>query len=1012
VELDDQHETRKTVTVLFCDLVGSTSLGEGMDPEALRRLLMRYYDEMRAIVERHGGLVEKFIGDAVMAVFGVPATHEDDALRAVKAAVEMRGRLGELSVELEPGYGLALAARTGINTGEVVAGDSARGHALVTGDVVNVAARLEQAAAAGEILIGDTTRRLVENAVELEEVGVLELKGKNVPVAAWRVLAVREGELPVARRLDAPLVGRAGELAQLRDAFERAVHERTPYLFTVLGVPGIGKTRLARELVASLAGDALVLTGRCLSYGEGITYQPLREVVRDATGSDSPEAVLALLAKEPDSERVAEMLGAALGTGGEEVAAGEIAWATRRLLESLASRHPVLVVFEDVHWAEPTFLDLVEYVADLAADAPLLLLCSARPDLLDARPGWAGGKANATTIRLEALPPGEAGELLDSLAAEADIPESARLRVADAAEGNPLFLEQLVAMLAEEPLATDELRVPPTIDALLAERLERLAGEERAVLERAAVLGREFRIDTLSPLLPEASVIGAPRVLEGLVRKQFLRLQRAAEGDTFRFRHVLIQSAAYRSLPKELRAGLHERVASALDVAGGGEVDELVGYHLEQAFSARSSLGFADEQTLAVGRRAGELLAVSGRRAFARGDVPAVVNLFGRAARLLPPDDPNRLELLPDLAQALHETGDPDEPTRVLDDALERSRASGLELVEWQATIVREIVRLGLLPHDYDLAVAERTATGALAAFERLADESGQRRAWRVLSDVYNLQGSAVGALRASEQAALLRRGGNRVEDAWIDVYVGWSKIHGPDPVSEVHAWCERYLATADDWPGSTALMLAALAWTEAMLGRVVDAREHVRVGQASLRELGLRIQEGMHAVLAGYVELTASDPVATAAWFEQANQILGESGERWFGSMSSLERARAVYDQGSYEEARVLTEALDRAAELDPEWRGKALGLEAKLAARAGDHEAALVFIANALAVVMATDFPLYQSYVLLDQAEVCRLVGQREDAVSAARHALQLLETKGHRAGAANARALLAEL
>ena len=1013
MELADTHETRKTVTVLFGDLVGSTSLGEGMDPEALRRLLTRYFDEMRAVVERHGGSVEKFIGDAVMAVFGIPRAHEDDALRAVRAAVEMHERLAGLSAELEQDYGVSLAARIGVNTGEVVAGDPALGHAFVTGDVVNVAARLEQAAGTGETLIGDTTRRLVENAVDLEEVEALELKGKSAPVAAWRVVGVREGELPVARRLDAPLVGRASELAYLRDAFGRAVRERTPYLFTLLGVPGIGKTRLARELARSLTGEALVLAGRCLSYGEGITYHPLREAVRDAAGSESKAAVLGLLAGEPESERVAGALAAALGTGDGDVIAEEVAWATRRFLEALAQRRPLVLVLEDVHWAEPTFLDLVEYVADLAADAPMLLLCSARPDLLDTRPGWAGGKANATTIRLEALPPEEAEELLDVLADEAHLPRRVRARAAAAAEGNPLFLEQLVAMLAEEPSAADELRVPPTIDALLAERLERLGAEERTVLGRAAVLGREFRIDTLAGLLPDGAAAAAPRVLEGLVRKQFLRPQRSPEGDAFRFRHALIQSAAYRSLPKELRADLHERVAAALDAAGEGEADELVGYHLEQAFRARRSLGIAGEKTLALGRRAGERLAASGRRAFARGDMPAAVNLLGRATGgLLPADDPGRLGLLPDLALALIETSDLERVDGILGEALERTRAAGLELLEWQAAIVRARWHVFALPPGFDPADAEQTALRAIEAFERLGDESGEGRAWMTLADVYSLQGRGADAARASEEAVRLPHLGSRFEEVFNVAAAAWNMLMGPDPVEKALAWCERSLEKAGDRPGAAALILSVLAWTEAMLGRFDDARRHLGEDEVALRELGLRLQQGFHAYLAGLVETLASDPVAAESRFHAAIELIGGAGEHWFSSIATVYRARAVYDQGRYEDARALAEAVDRAAEVDPEWRINELGLRAKLAAREGAFEAALRLADDALAVAGATDLVTFHADALLDKAEVYRLAGRRAEEAAAAQEALQLLEAKGNLAGAARARALLAEL
>ena len=366
---------RKTVTIVFCDVTGSTALGESTDPEAVRGLLVRYFDRMKGIIEAHGGAVEKFIGDAVMAVFGVPVLHEDDALRAVRAALEMRDALPEVGVQ----------ARIGVNTGEVVTGTAER---LATGDAVNVAARLEQAALPGEVLLGAQTVQLVRDAVEVEAVEPLQLKGKAEPVQAYRLLELT-GRESGARRLEGAFVGRDRERRLLREAFDLAVSDQACHLFTMLGVAGVGKSRLAAEFLHGV--DATVVRGRCLSYGDGITYWPVVEVVKQLR----PE-------ERELQPNVARPLRVLLGSS-EPASAEEIAFAVRKLLEEAASERPLVVVWDDLHWAEPTFLDLIEHVADWSRAAPILLLCMARPELLDARTGWAGGKLHATTVLVEPL---------------------------------------------------------------------------------------------------------------------------------------------------------------------------------------------------------------------------------------------------------------------------------------------------------------------------------------------------------------------------------------------------------------------------------------------------------------------------------------------------------------------------------------------------------------------------------------------------------------------------------
>ncbi|MHB8643381.1 MAG: AAA family ATPase, partial [Gaiellaceae bacterium] len=562
---------RKTVTVLFADVTGSTALGESLDPEALRHVMSRYFEQARAILERHGGTVEKFIGDAVMAVFGVPVTHEDDALRAARAAVELRD--ADLGVVL----------RIGVNTGEVVA---AEGETLVTGDAVNVAARLEQAAAPGEVLLGDATYRLARSAIRVDAHDPIDAKGKSELVSAWTLVEVLDDAPAFTRRLDAPFVGRGDELALLADAFERAVASGSAQRVTLLGAAGIGKSRLARELVQHVAGRARVVVGRCLAYGEGITYWPLAEIVRATAGSDR-DAIHAVAGDDVVADRIA----AVVGFGGEAGTKEETQWAARRYLEALAAEQPLVVVLDDLHWAEPTFLDLVEYVADFAA-APILLLGTARPDLLESRPAWTSPRANASALVLDPLNAEDAAALLE------DVDEKTRERILAAAEGNPLFVEQLVAMRAEG--GDGEFDVPPTIHALLAARIDALAAPERSVVERASVEGRLFHRGSVTELAPDDVRPDVGAHLLALVRKEYVRPDRTQlpGDDGYRFAHILVRDAAYDAMSKELRAELHVRFVGWLERVGverAGELEEIVGYHLEQAALYRRELGLDDD---------------------------------------------------------------------------------------------------------------------------------------------------------------------------------------------------------------------------------------------------------------------------------------------------------------------------------------------------------------------------------------------------------------------------------
>jgi class 3 adenylate cyclase len=529
-------ETRRIVTIVFADVSGSTRLGEELDAEALRRVMKRYFEEMRSILEYHGGTVEKFIGDAVMAAFGIPVAHEDDALRAVRAAVQMRARLTELNEELARERGVTLAVRTGINTGEVVAGDTGEGQFYASGDAVNVAARLEQAASPCEILLGEQTFRLVRDAVSVEALEPLTLKGKSGPIPAYRLLEVFEGAPALARRFDTPFVGRENELARLLSSFERAVSERTPVLVTVLGPAGIGKTRLATELTMRIGDRATVLRGRCLSYGEGVTFWPLQEILLSL--SERP-------AEAPDPEQA--------------ISTEETFWAYRKLFEAFAQERPLVLVLEDIHWAQPTLLDLIEHIVAWTKDAPVLVVCLARPEFLDRRPTWPG-----EVVELDPLSVNQSHTIVGALAPTLD-PVS-RTRATQTAEGNPLFLEQLLALAVEDGR---ERALPRSIQALLAARLDQLEATERDLLERAAVIGKEFWRGALVSLSPPATEVSA--LLQRLVRKRLIRPEHSTfpGEDGFRFGHILIREATYAAIAKETRAELHEAFADWLRAATG-----------------------------------------------------------------------------------------------------------------------------------------------------------------------------------------------------------------------------------------------------------------------------------------------------------------------------------------------------------------------------------------------------------------------------------------------------------
>ena len=616
---------RKLATVLFVDLVGSTELVAARDPEVVRRRVDSFFEHVSHCIATHGGIVEKFAGDAVMAAFGIPQAHEDDAERAVRAAAAI----------LDSVHGLGLEARIGVEAGEVVADE--RDSTFATGEAVNVAARLQQQAQPGEILIGPFARRLTIGAVETEEVGPVDLKGFGEPLIAWRLVRLLETDGRVVS-VAAPFVGREYELELLENTLARVIHNERAHLFTIYGEPGVGKSRLAREFIEGVEG-ASVLVGRSLPYGEGVTYWPLAEMVKVAAGitDDDPvkEAVAKLRAQCGD-DAVADLLALAVGVleGIEaERSQQEIAWAAREWAAELADARPLILVFEDVHWAEEPLLELIEHLAERVKESPLMILCLARPELLDIRPGWGGGRLRAAAIELEPLAPDESEELLDALLADRELSTSERKTLLEKTEGNPLFVEETTRMLLEGGTASK--RIPDTLQAMIAARIDRLPRSEKRLLQRAAVIGRIFWEGAVALLLPDVEDLEP--VLDDLLLRDFVTRESRSSisGErAYRFKHVLIRDVAYAGLAKAARAELHQQVADWLTSIAGEELVEIRAYHLDQAATLHEELDGAIPPELSA--RAATALEKAGRRALAREANNSARRLLVRAVELEP----------------------------------------------------------------------------------------------------------------------------------------------------------------------------------------------------------------------------------------------------------------------------------------------------------------------------------------------------------------------------------------
>jgi predicted ATPase/class 3 adenylate cyclase len=958
---------RKLATVLFVDLVGSTALISTSDPEIVRRRVTQFFDDVKHCVTTHGGIVEKFAGDAVLAAFGVAQAHEDDAERAIRAAIGI----------LEGVKKLGLEARVGIESGEVVV-DTADS-TFATGEAVNLAARLQQSAGPMEILVGPAARRLALDSVEVEEVEPIEIKGRAGELAAWRVVcAADRSEVPMRSAVVAPLIGRESELELLANTFERASRDRRAHLVTVYGEPGVGKSRLVREFVASLEG-ATVLAGRCLPYGEGITYWPLGEMVKSSAGitdTDPVREAVEKLRKCCEDEIVADLLALASGVLDaveQERSAQEISWAARAWADQLADVQPLVLVFEDIHWAEEPLFELVEHLATWVRESPLLLVCLARPELLDVRPGWGGGRMRGATIELDPLRHDESEQLLRALLPHDALSAEARLDVLAKTEGNPLFVEETIRMLLESDGETPSPRIPDTLQALIAARIDHLPAEEKALLHRSAVIGRVFWRGAVEHLAPELDV---DALLDNLLLRDFILAEPRSTivgEQAFRFKHVLIREVGYGGLTKAERAKLHERFAEWLHERAGEELLEIRAYHLDHAAQLQAELDGSAPAKLAS--EAAAALEEAGRRALARESNRAARKLLLRACELEP-----TLERRYHAARAAWRMSELPTVSVEMTSVLEGARAAGDSTVEGKAlTALAEVAMLreGDLTKATELVDAALDALPAEGRFGAL--EVRGRIAW--WTGDFETQERMV-----AEELEIARRLERKdLEAHALEQLAGVHRHLGR--LEEAEQTLRRGLELAEE-SGSIVARAQALF----SLGSLRLERRETGIGKEQLEEAKSLFAEVGDAWMLGrtfnslaWAAELSGDDAGAERLVREAIRLLKPLEDR--GALCESQRALAevLVRRGRLDEAeRLALEAIETVAEHDISSRATtAMSLGLVRAAQGKDAEAEAQLL-HALSLVESTGFRGLEVWILTRLEEFLRSRDRNEEADS----------------------------
>jgi len=955
---------RKLATVVFVDLVGSTEFVSTRDPEVVRRRVTSFFDHVSHCITTHGGIVEKFAGDAVMAAFGIPQAHEDDAERAVRSAVAI----------MDSVHGLGLEARIGIESGEVVAEDAES--TFATGEAVNLAARLQQAAAPGEILLGPFAHRLTAPRVEAVERGTLDLRGFGDPLPVHLLVAVRESTSR-ASTISAPFIGREHELELLQNTFSRVSRDRRAHLFTIYGEPGVGKSRLMREFVAGVEG-ATVLVGRSLPYGEGITYWPLAEMVKVAAGITDDDPVLDAVEKlraACGDDAVADLLALAAGVleaVDTERSQQEIAWAAREWAAELASAQPLIVGFEDIHWAEEPLLELIEHLAERVKDAPLLIVCLARPELLDFRPGWGGGRLRATAIELEPLGHAESEELVDALLAERELTVEERRILLEKTEGNPLFVEETTRMLLEGGTAGQ--RIPDTLQAIIAARIDRLPRGEKTALQRASVVGRIFWDGALERLVPELELEPA---LDDLLGRDFIiRESRSTiSGErAYRFKHVLIRDVAYSGLTKGARADLHQAVARWLRERAAEELVEIRAYHLDQAATLLEELDGGVPTELAS--EAAATLEAAGKRALAREANAAGRRLLRRSVELEP-----TLERRYQSARAAWRLTDYPAVSAEMENVRVAAAEAGDARLEGRAlTALAEVA----LSRDADVPRARELAHAALDVLPA-EDDPGRYDGLALLSQIGWWEGDLTSVERYARQTLeIARRAGRKDLESGSAVELA-SIYYARLDNEQAEPYLTAAIQLADDSGSFEAQAYALRTRGELHVRRneLDEAEEAFGEALRLFSEAGVTMRAARVLNWLALVRWRRGDPAGAELLLRDAIRMLKPLEER--GTLVETQRtlAQVLLEQGKLDEAeRYALESRKTVGPRDMSSRATtrvALGL---VRAAQGRDDEAETLLREALEILDATDYHRFRIEPLEALATFLRERGRPDEA------------------------------
>jgi len=990
-QIDQQRvePARRLVTVLA---ISMHIRGPGVDPESMYRIVERHSVICEDVIRRHGGSVQGYVGNTVVGIFGLLELHEDDALRAVRAAVEIRDVVAEANHAPEHDPRVRIALTIGIESGSVFAGAGIPRERLATGAAVELSTALAQSGADNEILLGEHACHLAAPIISVDSMESVSLPMRSEPVSRWRLKGLQRDE-PVLPG-SATYVGHQRELRELRAVLARAASESTCRLITIVGEAGIGKSRLTREFLSTLEPDHIIaVIGHCLSYGEGIGYHPIAEIVAQLSGGDLQNGLVDLLSGDPNAESIAPRVLTAIGRSQESVQADETFWAVRRLLEWVARERPMVVVIDDIHWADPALLDMLDHVATFSSGSPILLLCLARPDLLEAVPSWAVPQPNRSILALERLDDVESYELVAALDPRAELNQEERRRAVRVAEGNPFFLEQIVAVSATGADAS----LPPNVHAVLAARIDRLKQGERSLLGLAAVAGQSFRRDEVVELMDGADRPDIGGHLATLVHKQLIRPGHPdVDGrDSFRFAHALIREAAYEAMPKQLRADLHQKMANQLKATADPQA-EVVGYHLERAYLLSAELAPVREREQALATEAAEWLDAAARTAFRREDLTSGATLLERAVSLFAYDDVRRFALLPRLGEALFETGQLRDAEHVLDDAIQYAQSGNVPELAALASVERQrvLIQEGSA---WSVAEATRVADTAIEVLGASGDELGQCRAWCLHATIKWILGLALNAdqywMRASEHA---QRAENTRELFEILCWRASAAAFGPIAVKVAIKQCMEIRDQVASSPVAVAATLRPLALLHAMNGDFAQAREFIRDADAILDDLG-RLESTVELHEA-WIDMLAGEPAAAEARLLAGYRELDAMGEKSLLATTAAALAQAAFAQGHELDAEEFCRVSERSAAADDlqaqtTWRG----VKARLLAQRNQFDSGEALAREAVELAKRTDLVTTQADSLFDLGQVLDSAGRMVDAAAAIREALELYLEKG---------------